>query len=253
MWKDFFYHSKYEKQGIIILLILLLLCFGIRIYLSNRTVNEEFSNNERFKAEYGEFMASLNEIKPVEKKVRATRTNNHTKRYIPKAEQKDNFSYCFKASPNKKTEDSTEGILPNYAKREKYPFGTTICLNSADTAELMKIPGIGPARASMIVNFRKQLGGFFSTGQLMEIKKLDSVADTLINWFCLTDSTINPINLNTAPIERLKAHPYINFYQAKVIVEYRKKKGKIKNIDQLKLYEEFNENDLERIKPYVCF
>lgn len=34
------------------------------------------------------------------------------------------------------------------------------------------------------------------------------------------------INLNKAGIERLRAHPYINFYQAKIIVEYRKKKEK---------------------------
>lgn len=28
---------------------------------------------------------------------------------------------------------------------------------------------------------------------------------------------------------------------------------KIQNLDQLKLYEEFSEKDLERISPYVCF
>ena len=61
------------------------------------------------------------------------------------------------------------------------------------------------------------------------------------------------MNLNKTGIERLKAHTYINYYQAKAIVEYRRKKGKIQNLDQLKLYEEFSEKDLERISPYVCF
>jgi DNA uptake protein ComE-like DNA-binding protein len=47
-------------------------------------------------------------------------------------------------------------------------------------------------------------------------------------------------------------HPYINFYQAKVIVEYRKKKGNIKSLKQLSLYEEFTPADFERLEPYVC-
>ncbi|EXY62450.1 helix-hairpin-helix domain-containing protein, partial [Bacteroides fragilis] len=51
----------------------------------------------------------------------------------------------------------------------------------------------------------------------------------------------------------LKAHPYINFYQAKIIVEYRKKKGILKSLKQLSLYEEFTPQDLERISHYICF
>ena len=48
-------------------------------------------------------------------------------------------------------------------------------------------------------------------------------------------------------------HPYINYYQARVIVEYRKKKGRLKNLKQLSLYEEFTSADLERIEPYICY
>ncbi|KAA6334631.1 hypothetical protein EZS27_017077, partial [termite gut metagenome] len=67
-----------------------------------------------------------------------------------------------------------------------------------------------------------------------------------------TDGIVR-INLNETGIERLRAHPYFNFYQAKAIVEYRKKKGRLKSLKQLTLYEEFSEMDFERMEHYVCF
>ena len=51
----------------------------------------------------------------------------------------------------------------------------------------------------------------------------------------------------------MRSHPYINFYQAKAIVEYRKKKGSLTSLKPFSLYEEFTETDLERIGHYVCF
>ena len=37
------------------------------------------------------------------------------------------------------------------------------------------------------------------------------------------------------------------------LVEYRKKKGILKSLKQLSLYEEFTPQDLERISHYICF
>lgn len=132
----------------------------------------------------------------------------------------------------------------------KYPEGTLIELNQADTTELKKIPGIGTYTAQRIVRYRQQLGGFRHIRQLEEIQ-LD--AEQFKSWFSIDTGLVKPININKASVERLKAHPYFNFYQAKVIVEYRQKKGKLKNLNQFALYEEFTEEDLERIKWYVCF
>ena len=54
-------------------------------------------------------------------------------------------------------------------------------------------------------------------------------------------------------VEALRKHPYLNFYQAKTIVEHRRKNGKIKGLNELKLYEEVTEKDLERSSYYLCF
>lgn len=132
----------------------------------------------------------------------------------------------------------------------KYPTGTVIELNSADTTELKKIPGIGSGIARMIVGYRSRLGGFYKTEQLQELKY---VPVELNKWFSVASSSIRKININKAGVERLTAHPYINFYQAKVITEYRKKKGLLKNLSQLALYEEFTKADLDRIFHYIEF
>lgn len=133
----------------------------------------------------------------------------------------------------------------------KYPEGTLVNLNTADTTELMKIPGIGSAYARKIVSYRKRLGGYCHVEQLEEIG-LDAVKFS--KWFHLSeDNRLEPIKLNRSGIERLRAHPYLNFYQAKVIVEHRKKKGRWKRLDQLSFYDEFTADDIERIRPYVSF
>lgn len=43
-------------------------------------------------------------------------------------------------------------------------------LNSADEAELMRLPGIGPARARAILDFRRRHGSFRSVSQLLRIR-----------------------------------------------------------------------------------
>lgn len=132
----------------------------------------------------------------------------------------------------------------------KYPAGTLVDLNAADTTELKKIPGIGSGIARLIVGYRQRLGGFYRTEQLREIH-LDY--RQLQSWFHIRPQSIRPINLNRAGIERLRNHPYINFYQAKAIVEYRKKKGTLHSLKPFVLYDEFTQDDLERIGHYVCF
>ena len=152
---------------------------------------------------------------------------------------------------NDKTAVANEAVgTENPQTPYKYPAGTILDLNHADTTELKKIPGIGSGIARMIVRYREQLGGFYEIGQLKEIH-LD--ANQLQSWFSIQTQDNRRINLNRVSIERLRSHPYINFYQAKAIVEYRKKKGTLNSLKPFTLYEEFSKSDLERISHYICF
>ena len=135
-------------------------------------------------------------------------------------------------------------------KTFKYPEGTLVDVNGADTAELKKIPGIGSGIAKAIVSYRTRLGGFYALEQLAEIEYM---TPTLMKWFKLEEPVVRPLKVNEAGLETLRSHPYLNFYQAKVIVEHRRKKGKLKSLSQLSLYEEFTEKDLERLSAYLTF
>ena len=100
------------------------------------------------------------------------------------------------------------------------------------------------------MNRRRLLGGFYQIEQLEEIRLK---VEKLRSWFSVDATQIHRININKASVERMMHHPYINFYQAKAIVEYRKKKGSLTSLKPFSLYEEFTKADLERISHYVCF
>ena len=132
----------------------------------------------------------------------------------------------------------------------KYPEGTKVDVNLADTVELKKIPGIGSVIARMIVAYRERLGGFCSLEQLLEVKYVNP---ELLEWFKVENDSIRKLPINQVGLEKLRAHPYLNFHQAKVIIEHRRKRGDIKSLSQLSLYEEFSEKDLKRLSAYISF
>lgn len=137
---------------------------------------------------------------------------------------------------------------------QKYTEITQIELNSADTALLMKIPGIGQGFAAMVVNYREQLGGFYSFRQLGEIKGVnDSLLTQWEPWFTVDRSLLRPISVNKASLSRLRNHPYLNFYQAKVICELRKQYKRIEGMEDFALLEEFQDTDFEALKHYLDF
>lgn len=132
----------------------------------------------------------------------------------------------------------------------KYEEGTIVDLNKADTSILKRIPGIGSTLARMIVVYRQRLGGFYDVAQLQEVPH---VGVELNKWFVVTPAGLHKIQVNSASLDKLKSHPYMDFYKAKAIMEYRRKRGKIKGLSQLSVFEEFTEKDLKRLSPYLTF
>ena len=58
---------------------------------------------------------------------------------------------------------------------------------------------------------------------------------------------------NKLTLNQLRNHPYLNFYQAKEICDYRRQRGPIKSLNELKLLKDFPPDEIERLKPYICF
>ena len=132
----------------------------------------------------------------------------------------------------------------------KYEEGTIVDLNKVDTSILKRIPGIGSTLARMIVVYRQRLGGFYDVSQLQEVPH---VGVELNKWFVVTPAGLHKIQVNSASLDKLRSHPYMDFYKAKAIMEYRRKRGKIKGLSQLSMFEEFTEKDLKRLSPYLTF
>lgn len=132
----------------------------------------------------------------------------------------------------------------------KYEEGTIVDLNKVDTSILKRIPGIGSTLERMIVVYRQRLGGFYDVSQLQEVPH---VGVELNKWFVVTPAGLHKIQVNSASLDKLRSHPYMDFYKAKAIMEYRRKRGKIKGLSQLSMFEEFTEKDLKRLSPYLTF
>jgi DNA uptake protein ComE-like DNA-binding protein len=140
-------------------------------------------------------------------------------------------------------------------RSNRYPVkqrpSSPLDLNAIDSIMLIGLPGIGPVYASRILRYRNQLGGFAAVEQLTEINGLP---DSLMEWFIVTDTVpLQRIRINDESLNELRRHPYINFYQARSIVEFRHDRGRIKGPGQLTLLEDFTARDLERLLPYLDF
>ncbi len=96
-------------------------------------------------------------------------------------------------------------------------------LNSADSAMLVSLSGIGPYYAKKILEYRSKLwGSFHDAVQLLEIRGIDSLRFARIRERIYIDSaSVRYIDLNTISVDSLAIHPYIGPYAAKGIERYR--------------------------------
>ena len=82
---------------------------------------------------------------------------------------------------------------------------------------------------------------------------LDQPLEESLPFFDVGGGPLRRLNLNKLSLNQLRNHPYINFYQAKAITEYRRLKGPLHSLTDLSLLPEFPARELERLTPYVEF
>ncbi|MCD8740569.1 helix-hairpin-helix domain-containing protein [Mucilaginibacter roseus] len=127
-------------------------------------------------------------------------------------------------------------------------------LNSADTAKLKTVYGIGPAFAKHIIKYRELLGGFHSKRQLLEVygmdrEKYQEIGDQLK----VNPAYIKKIDVNQAEAEELNRLPYLNYKQANAIVQYRLQHGEYLSADDLADIAILDAATINKIKPYLVF
>lgn len=142
--------------------------------------------------------------------------------------------------------DSLKQLQP-----EKFKRGTLIDLNEADSATLVRIPGIGGRYAQAILSYRERLGGFVSPSQVTDLGYLPHGIE---HWFRLPPTPqVRLLRINRASFKELLRHPYLNYEQVKSICNRRQRTGALRDWDELRSDPHFSEHDFRRLAPYGHF
>lgn len=124
-------------------------------------------------------------------------------------------------------------------------------INSADTAQWMALPGIGPVLSKRIIAFREKLGGFYSVDQIAKTYGLSPEVFEMIKPNLRILSKPKLTDLTTATQSQLAGVPYISEKQARVMIQYFERHGRPESFDDLSALYIADSLWLSRIKPYL--
>jgi len=128
-----------------------------------------------------------------------------------------------------------------------------IDINLADTSEYIALPGIGSKLSKRIVAFREKLGGFYSVDQIGETYMLpDSTFQKIKPRLVVGSKAIKKININSASVDEMKAHPYIRYSMANAIFQYRRQHGTFNSIEEIKKIMSVTEDFYNKASPYLA-
>ena len=272
-WRDFFYFSKGERSGLIVLLCLITIA-GILLILNNKppvsnpglqqtsvgdvrepsddkllSVESPVVDNSRTPAS----VSGSDSERPAATRVSGNDKNTSGSGKLATAE-KETMPANKKESVSERVDRLTSYARPSYPRVEKFKEGTIVELNTADTTILKKVPGIGSSFAKRIVSYRNLLGGYYSITQLSEVYGVDEDRyNAFVPWFSADPSLISKLSVNTLSQDSLRRHPYINYGQARIITQLRKQKGKLTGWENLQLLNEFADADKIRLQHYLSF
>ncbi|WP_394352000.1 ComEA family DNA-binding protein [Leptobacterium flavescens] len=126
-------------------------------------------------------------------------------------------------------------------------------LNQVKAEELQTIRGVGLKLSERIIKYRNYLGGFSLDEQLHEVYGLrkEVVERTLLKFRVLSLPEIKKQNINTISLRDLTTLPYINYEDAKKIISFRSKFGRINSINELTKIQDFSAEKITRIGLYL--
>ena len=127
-------------------------------------------------------------------------------------------------------------------------------LNTADTLDLQQLYGIGPVYAKRIVNYRNLLGGYVNFNQLHEVYGLpDETIAGILPHLTLTPTLLRKIDINHIELAQLRRHPYLDYYQAKAIVQLRQQGTRFRQERDLYKVSLLDSATIARISPYIDY
>lgn len=123
-------------------------------------------------------------------------------------------------------------------------------LNSADSAMLVDLPGIGPGFARKIIKYRNLLGGYNSVGQLKEVYGFTDEMLAKLKGLVMIKYPVElkKINLNTDDFKTVNRHPYIEYETTRNIFNLKRSK-KLEPSDIQKILN--NDELYMKLEPYL--
>ena len=125
-------------------------------------------------------------------------------------------------------------------------------LNTADSLDLVQLYNIGPVIARRILKYRTLLGGYVNKEQLREVYGIDSTRyNDIAPHLTVNPNLISRMDINSADIDQLKHHPYLDYYQAKAIIRLREEKGPYQSVRDILNIPLIDSETFTRIEPYL--
>ena len=127
-------------------------------------------------------------------------------------------------------------------------------INSADSAALVAVNGIGAKSAAEIMKYRDLLGGFHSVEQISELKCVtEQNFVKILQQICCDSCKIQKIDINFATPKAMARHPYVSARALRKIIKQRQLKGGWSRIEEMVEDEILSEDEAKRLAPYLWF
>lgn len=238
-WRDLLYFSRGERRALCLLLAIVAGGWGLMVWMDHQSTNQPPSETEP------------QQVAPSGPPA-ATATNADTTALIPPPTDRQ------PTTPLRAKRAPIDRRIREYRypprESDKFPEGTIVDLNRADSLTLQRVPGIGPTFARRIVKYRELLGGFREVGQLREVYGITPERYAALSpWFRADTSLLVRRDLNQLSFKEMLRHPYIDFDQARALTNLIRRKGRISGWDEVRLLDEFPETAIQKLDAYFGF
>lgn len=230
-FKEYFYYTKGERNGAFLLLILMVMAIAFpHFYLA-------FKSKYYYKPDPG-FIARIHAF------------------YYPGEDSVDYNPQLGKDTSERHTvfsEGENSRLNPGDRSETRDASVSRIELNSADTADLIKISGIGPVLSRRILRYRDILGGYYDVSQIIEVYGIDEDRYLKTKPYLYADtSRVIKLRLKSDEFGVLLRHPYLNYGQVAEI--FRLRNGNALNSpEDLINSGAFIPDDITRLSGYLNF
>jgi len=168
---------------------------------------------------------------------------------IPNQEKRDTRTQDLKPkNTNQKPNSDNSNISKPFATKPEIMLD----LNQSDSLDLQILRGIGPSYGKRIYIYGQKLGGYTEISQLKEVYGMtDSLYNMISKHLKIEKANPRKLNINSATIKELSAHPYIDFYLAKAIIKLRIDLKNYTTIDQIRQIHLLDQKSYEKLIPYL--